>query len=294
MISLSSLLLCACRPLTIAEPDPSERIEVRHEAPTVTFAVVGDYGLASPEEAAVAERVRGWSPDLVITLGDNNYPNGSARTIDENVGQYYHPFIAPYRGRYGAGASENRFFPSLGNHDWRTADLEPYLEYFTLPGNERYYTFTWGPVDFFALDSDPHEPDGVDADSVQAQWLKAALARSTAPWKVVYMHHPPYSSGWHGSERGMRWPMHAWGADVVMSGHDHHYERLAVDDGIFIVNGLGGNPRRYELRQPLPGSQVRFNESHGAMLAEATADHVDLQFVTADGRVVDAFSLERN
>ncbi len=85
----------------------------------------------------MAVLIKNWDPDLIITTGDNNYPDGAADTIDENIGQYFHEFIAPYKGSYGEGAQENRFFPSLGNHDWHSPDAQPYLDYFTLPGNER-------------------------------------------------------------------------------------------------------------------------------------------------------------
>ncbi|UCD99858.1 MAG: metallophosphoesterase, partial [Chloroflexota bacterium] len=102
------------------------------------FAVIGDYGSGDRMEGDVAALVRSWQPDLVITTGDNNYPDGTAETIDENIGQFYHQFIFPYLGSYGEGAKENRFFPSLGNHDWHAAAAQPYLDYFNLPGNERY------------------------------------------------------------------------------------------------------------------------------------------------------------
>jgi hypothetical protein len=117
---------------------------------TVRFAVIGDYGLAGKPAADVAGLVKSWDPDLILTTGDNNYPIGSAETIDENVGQYYHEFIYPYKGSYGPGADINRFFPTLGNHDYGVPGARPYLEYFTLPGNGRYYDFVWGPVHFFA------------------------------------------------------------------------------------------------------------------------------------------------
>jgi hypothetical protein len=184
---------------------------VSTDAPaTVRFAVIGDYGLSGDVEAAVATLVAGWSPDFVATAGDNNYPNGAADTIDANIGQYYHAFIAPYKGSYGPGASENRFFPTLGNHDWVVGYPEPYLSYFSLPGNGRYYRVDHGPVSLFMLDSMPGEPDGVEADSVQAAWLRAELAATTARWRVVIFHHPPYSSGLHGSADWMRWPFAEW------------------------------------------------------------------------------------
>src|SRR5262245_221000 len=87
----------------------------------IRFAVIGDYGYAGQPELDVANLVKSWNPDLVITLGDNNYELGAASTIDQNIGQYYHQFISPYTGGYGLGDSVNRFFPCLGNHDWYTA-----------------------------------------------------------------------------------------------------------------------------------------------------------------------------
>uniref|UniRef100_UPI0035B0930A metallophosphoesterase family protein n=1 Tax=Promineifilum sp. TaxID=2664178 RepID=UPI0035B0930A len=210
------------------------------------FAVIGDYGNASADEARVAALVAGWNPDFVITTGDNNYPDGEASTIDAHIGQYYSAFIGNYQGEYGAGSPVNRFWPSLGNHDWHTMACgaagcrSAYLDYFTLPGNERYYAVDYGLVRLFALDSDPDEPDGVHADSAQARWLQGALAASDACFDVVYFHHPPYSSGKHGSTEHMRWPFAAWGADAVMAGHEHSYERVDVGGAPYFVNGLGG------------------------------------------------------
>lgn len=283
----------ACR-ATLAEPPPDQRIVVREPGDAVSFVALGDFGDDSDFEAAVAKQVRAANPDLVITLGDNNYPNGGARTIDANIGKHYASFIAPYRGRYGPGADRNRFFPSLGNHDWRTTDLEPYLDYFELPGNERYYDFVWGPVHFFALDSDTAEPDGTDPESTQALWLRDTLRASTAPWKVVYLHHAPYSSGRHGSSRHMQWPYTQWGADVVLAGHDHHYERIEHDGGLYLVNGLSGSPKVYDIGHPVEGSVVRFNERHGALFAEATASRLSIAFITADGETIDTVERTRD
>src|SRR4029077_16786078 len=170
--------------------------------------------LAGTPENDVANLVKGWNPDAILTVGDNNYETGQASTIDANVGQYYHSFIGPYTASYGAGATTNRFFPTLGRHDWGLADPnptgdQPYLNYFTLPGNERYYTFTQGLVQFFALDSVGNEPDGTTSNSVQGQWLKAQLAASTATYKVVYFADPPYSSSNSFANADSRWPYQA-------------------------------------------------------------------------------------
>ena len=265
------------------------------EKPTPTsalirFAVVGDYGTGDQNEAMVSELVHTWKPDFIITVGDNNYPYGEAKTIDQNIGQFYHDFISPYTGNYGAGSDINRFFPALGNHDLYDVGDQPYLDYFTLPGNERYYDFVWGPVHFFALDSEPSEPDGTTADSVQAQWLKAGLAASTSSWNVVFDHYPPYSSGYHGSIAYMRWPFAAWGADVVLSGHDHSYERLIVDGIPYIVNGLGG-ASIYEFKTPLKESVARYNTTYGAMLITATQDQMTFGFFNRHGKKVDWYTI---
>lgn len=261
-------------------------------AQRVRFAVIGDYGRAGPNVATVANLVKGWDPDLVITTGDNNYPNGSADTIDANIGQYYHPFIGPYTGRYGCGSMHNRFFPALGNHDWDNGDVKPYADYFTLPGNERYYDTVAGDVHLFAVDSDGREPDGATADSVQAAWLKRRLASSTAAWKVVYMHHPPYSSGPHRSSEQMRWPFKEWGADIVFAGHDHVYERLEIAGLTYIVNGLGG-ASLYTMTEPIPGSQVRFDSNYGAALVTAEPATFTLRFFAVDGRMIDQLVLNK-
>src|SRR6267143_5700251 len=228
---------------------------------TLRFAVIGDYGWVPGNPGSVASLVRTWSPDFVVTTGDNNYRCGEASTIDANIGQFYHDFIFPYRGTYGSGATVNRFFPTLGNHDWGGGSgiapgltecrggpswgrLDRYLAYFQLPGNNRYYDVQQGPVHLFFLDSDGREPDSNTSDSVQAQWLQARLAASTAPWKLVFFHHPPYSAGYQGtfSLQGpwMRWPFKAWGASAVLSGHAHSYERIVLGGFPYFVNGLGG------------------------------------------------------
>jgi len=121
------------------------------------LAVIGDFGNGSHREEDVANMVDGWGVDYVLTVGDNNYPDGKASTIDKNIGQYYQQYIYPYQGSHGAGAEENRFFPALGNHDWNTGSVDAHLDYFTLPGNERYYDVVLGPVHLFVIDSNEEE-----------------------------------------------------------------------------------------------------------------------------------------
>jgi len=264
------------------------------EATLIRFAVIGDYGKAGQNAADVAEMVLSWEPDLIITTGDNNYNHGEASTIDENIGQYYHSYIYPYYGEYGEGADgENRFFPSLGNHDWETDEAQAYFDYFTLPGNERYYEFVTGPVHFFALNGTYSEPDGINSQSVQAAWLREGLANSTAAWQIVYMHMPPYSSGRQGANPVMQWDYKAWGADAVISGHDHTYERIVIDGLPYFVNGTGGNGL-YGFSTPVPGSEFRYNRNFGAMLVEATEDYMTFEFysVYEGGTLIDSYTIE--
>lgn len=281
---------------TPAAPSPaSDQTEcdnslVKPGATPTRFAVIGDYGMAGPNEAAVAKLVKSWHPEFILTTGDNNYPSGGADTIDANVGQYFHDFICPYRGGYGPGAKRNRFFPSLGNHDWYTDGARPHLDYFTLPGNERYYDLVWGDVHFFAIDSDPREPDGIVATSVQAAWLQARLATSTARWQIVTMHHPPYSSGPHSSTVALQWPYKQWGVDLVLAGHDHVHERITVDGLSYIVTGLGG-ASLYSFSTPVPGSEARFNSEFGAGLIEADSTRLIARFFTVAGERIDELVL---
>ena len=96
-----------------------ECLEPRWLLSTTHFAVVGDFGSAGQPELDVANRIKSWNPEYILTVGDNSYPDAAASVIDKNIGQYYHDYIGSYTGSYGAGSpGYNRFFPVLGNHDW--------------------------------------------------------------------------------------------------------------------------------------------------------------------------------
>ena len=262
-------------------------------AATLRFAVIGDYGTDTLPESDVAAQVVSWQPDLILTVGDNNYPSGEASTIDANVGKYYHDFICPYTGGFGAGAEVNKFFPALGNHDWVASDAQPYLDFFSVPNNERYYDFVQGPVHFFVLDSDASEPDGNTQSSTQAAWLQAALAASSSSWDIVLLHHPPYSSGSvHGSTPDLQWPFQQWGADAVLAGHDHTYERIILNGLPYFVDGLGGSSR-YDFGTPVPGSQIRYRDDFGAMLVDATDSDVHFRFITRAGTIIDSYRMSK-
>lgn len=256
------------------------------------LAVIGDFGEDNRGEADVAKMVQRWQVDAIVTVGDNNYPKGEASTMEKNVGQYYHAYIHPYQGNYGNGAAENRFFPALGNHDWMTGSIDPHLDYFTLPGNERYYEVELGPVHIFVLDSNEEEPDGRTADSVQARWLQTQLAASNAPWKLVSLHHTPYGSGGeHGDNVDVQWPFAAWGVSAVLAGHEHTYERLHRDGMTYFINGLGGGWPIHPFGEPKQGSAVRYNQDYGAMLLTADETCINFTFYNRSDEMIDSYTL---
>ena len=210
------------------------------------FAVVGDYGDGSTDEGAVSALVYGWNPDLVITTGDNRY---GTLDYDETVGQFYCDSLADAgSGNFCAGGNSfsNVFFPSLGNHDYfEGGGLNEYLDYFNLPGtgidtsgtsgNERYYDFVRGSVHFFVIDSEGALNNSSDR-TAQMNLLQAQLAASSTPWQIVYFHHPAYSSSTISSHSSMQWPFASWGADAVITGHHHTYERIFADGIPYFIN----------------------------------------------------------
>jgi tartrate-resistant acid phosphatase type 5 len=266
------------------------------------FAVIGDFGSGSANEAAVAELVKSWNPDFILAVGDDRY---GARDYDAAVGQFYCDYLKDVKpGTYCAGGTSaiNRFFPALGNHDYSDGGgLAEYLSYFNLPGvgvpvdsrpgQERYYDFIEGPVHFFVLDSMGAFDSRADL-TAQKKWLETSLAASSTPWQLVLLHHPPFSSGAHGSIKVMQWPFQAWGADAVLAGHDHTYERLQIGEIPYFVDGLGGMSR-YSFKTPVAGSQVRYNADYGAMLVTASDTDLIYEFVSCTGTVVDSYTQSR-
>lgn len=294
-------------PAAPATPTPGSATPTA--ATTTRFAVIGDFGRADGNEKAVAKLVKSWKPGFIITVGDNYYGHagGSAATrYDRVVGAYYCAWLAGVKSTSAkcptGTATKNAFFPALGNHDYSdaTPSLTTYLKYFNLPGagfknssgNERYYDFVEGSVHFFVVNSNPQEPDGTSATSKQAAWLKKQLAASTSTWNIVYDHHPPYSSDkTHGSTKSLRWPFAAWGADAVISGHAHTYERVQKNGIVYFVNGLGG-ASRYSFGKPVSGSKLRYRANWGAQFVTATATTLTFTFRTVSGKVVDTYRIK--
>lgn len=264
-------------------------------------AVIGDFGNGSPAEAAVADLVTSWDPDFIVTVGDNNYGD-LATGWEENVGAFYGQYIlqdsSSGNARYPLQTGTiQRFFPAVGNHDTdgHGGSAAAMIDYFhdragggigRLPvgtGNidpfGMYYDFVAGEAHFWIVDSDHGA-----SRAAQKEWLEQGLAASTSQWNLVFVHHPPFSSALHGNSTYMQWPFQEWGADVVLSGHDHSYELLVVNDGVyhdfpFFVNGLGGR-RLYEFTNILPWSVARYNEGFGAQLLKISRNSLEFTLGT--------------
>ena len=276
----------ACSELDLISPPG---FNTRVDSDTILFAVIGDYGKEGEPEEKVADLVKSWIPDFIITTGDNNYESGEMGTIQQNISQYYGDYIynfdAPEEYQCNGKAFEegiNRFFPSPGNHDAGSREkLVPYLNFFTLPQQETFYKFEWGPVSFYSLNSVTGDLDE------QEQWLFEQLGLSETPFNIVYFHHPPYSPGRHGNSRKMQWDYLSAGVDVVLAGHDHIYARVEKkgEEGLYyIVNGLGGKSRYDCNASPLPAGEFDsfgYDADYGAIRATATSDQLVIEFYAA-------------
>lgn len=199
----------------------------------VTFVALGDMGSGSPDQYAVLEQLRRVPFDLMLTTGDNAYDDGTLAELEERFFDVYAPVLqsAPV-------------YPAAGNHDYRTDSAGPYRDVFVLPDNgvpgksERWYSFDRGDVHFVVLDSEL-------VGSEQLTWLEGDLATNEREWTVATVHEPPYSSGEHGSAMDVREELcpllERHGVDLVLSGHDHDYERTVPMNGpVYVVTGGGG------------------------------------------------------
>jgi len=198
---------------------------------TIGMLVFGDSGDGGSDQWALRAQMEEVPYELIIHTGDVAYETGTLDQYEANVFDIYADLFRHIP-----------FFPAAGNHDYHTAAAKPFQEVFKLPENggaEKYYSYDWGRVHLAALDTE-------DDYKKQMAWLDQDMAASTAPWKVVYMHRPPYSSGSHGSDTNLRTLLaplvKKHGIQLIFAGHDHDYERMKLDvDGRqYITTGGGG------------------------------------------------------
>ncbi len=292
-----AFVFVSCEQIDLIEPSG---LEVDIASDSIVFAHIGDYGDAGAAELSVSELVKSWNPDFIISSGDNNYTRGQFSSLASNITSYYGDYIYNFDATpsYQCGGRAftdkiNRFFPTPGNHDTYSNDgLIPYYNFFTLPGNERFYKFSWGPVTFYSINSTEENLEE------QKNWLKNELMLSTRSFNIVFTHHPPYSLGPHGNTERMQWDFYSLGIDLLFAGHDHVYSRVEKngEEGlVYIVNGLGGRgvSECYGTSIPDLGQSLCFGGEYGAVKGIATKDNLIIEFyaVNRPEHPVDRFEL---
>jgi acid phosphatase type 7 len=220
----------------------------------------------------------------ILMLGDAQYPDG---TLAEFLGSF-----DPTWGRF-----KSVMYPSVGNHEYHTPGAAGYFDYFGAaagPRDKGYYSFDLGAWHLVALNSNCPEIGGCEEGSAQELWLRADLAASSSSCTLAYWHHPLFSSGLHGSNPRMAaiWQtLYDDGVDVVLSGHDHNYQRFAPQtaDGVadaqgpreFVV-GTGGRSL-YPTGPPIANQEAQGQDTFGVLELTLHPTSYEWQFVPEAG-----------
>ena len=249
------------------------------EQPLARLAVVGDVGtgdhaeLRTASSIAYAARTRPF--DALLLLGDNVYPDGDPARLRQTVFEPFAPVLD----------DGTRLLPVLGNHDVQTGRGEAHVQALGMPG--RWYAVELDELLIVALDST--RPD----DPEQRAWLERTLEAADARWVIAMLHHPPYSAGWHHSDLAAREAFsplfERYGVQLVLSGHDHDYQRSGAIAGVtYVVSGAAAKTR--------PTSRADFSEAAWSVLhwveIEVWRDHLELRAITQDGLVFDQATIE--
>ena len=292
-LCVSVLMAGACRNLemsvgrtgaTAEAAQPSgQPVALPNKKDTFKFAVLGDFGTGDDSQYEMARtmaEVHGrFNYQTVVLVGDNLY--GSERPQD-----FRRKFEIPYKPLLDSGV---KFYASLGNHDARE---QRYYKLFNMNGR-LYYTFNPHPeVRFFALESTYPEPE-------QIRWFENELKTSTSRWKIAFFHHPLYSSGErHGSDVRLRTVLEPLlvrhNISVVLTGHDHFYERIKPQNDItYFVVGSGGKLRRGNIDRGTGLTAGGFDRDLAFMTAEIDGDQMYFNTIARDGAIVDSGVVSR-
>lgn len=244
---------------------------------SVRFGIIGDTGTGSQKQYQLAEIMLGYRRafpfDFVLMMGDNIYGGESPKDFKLKFEDVYRPLLE----------MKVKFYATLGNHD---EPAQRFYQYFNMDGKE-YYRFTKGNAAFYSLNSNY-------LDKKQLQWLESELAKDASEWKICFFHHPPYSSGGkHGSDKQLREVVEPifvkYGVNLVLTGHDHFYERIKPQKGIYyFVSGAGGKLRSGDVRDSSTLTDKAFDRDMSFMVAEIVGDQFYFQTVSRTGETVDA------
>ena len=268
------------KPAATAQPAAVD-LKLPNKKGTVKFAVIGDNGTGDKEQYQIGEEMARWQTalpfDFVIMLGDNIY--GS-----QNPRDFVRKFEEPYKVLL---QRDVKFYAALGNHDNQE---NRFYKPWNMNG-ERFYSYKKDHVRFFVLDTDY-------LDQPQRQWIERQLQESTDDWKIVYFHHPLYSSAAaHGSQTDLQLILEPLfvkhGVNVVFQGHDHVYERIKPQKGIYyFVEGASGKLRPGDLRKT-GLTEVGNDREQSFMLVEVDEDELHFQAISRAGRTIDSGTLKQ-
>lgn len=265
---------------------PAANVPVKLALPnkddSVRFLVIGDTGTGTGKQhelAGVMLRYRQSFPyEFVLMLGDNMYGSEKSGDFKKKFEDVYEPLLD----------QKVKFYAALGNHD---ESNQRFYEFFNMEGQE-YYRFGKGNASFYSLNSNY-------MDKKQVDWLNDKLGADTSEWKIAFFHHPPYSSGGeHGSDTKLRQIVEPiflkHGVDVVFAGHEHFYERIKPQKGIYyFISGSGGKLRKGDVKRGSQLTAKAYDNDMSFMLIEIAKDQMHFQVVSRTGETVDSGIIAR-
>ncbi|MBA3818283.1 MAG: metallophosphoesterase [Deltaproteobacteria bacterium] len=240
------------------------------------FVVLGDSGTGGAAQLAIAKRLTAERFDLMLFLGDIAYKSGTPEQLETKFFAVYRDFL-----RYVP------VYPAIGNHERRTEKGRPYFEAFVLPEPERYYSFDWGDVHFVAIDT-------TQRDEKQLVWLDEDLEKTKLPWVVVFGHHPMYTNSLRGPQM---WIRRAFAqiltkheVDLVLTGHEHQYERFRIAGVTYVVSGGGGAQltQFYGSTRALKQATV-----HHYLTFEVTAQQFTMKAIDISGKEIETLRMTK-
>jgi predicted phosphodiesterase len=263
-------------PFFLSLPLLAQSLQLPMKPKSVRFAVIGDSGTGQKEQFELAAQMVKYRQqflfDFVLMLGDNIYGGKGASSFRQK-------FEQPYKTLLDAGV---KFYATLGNHD---DPEEAFYKPFNM-GGKRYYSWHNGNAQFLSLDSTYMVPEQLD-------WLQQQLVGNESDWKICFFHHPFYDHArFHGPDNDLKSQLEPIfvknGVDVVMSGHEHVYERLKPQKGIqYFILGNSGQLRNHDL-QPSSETAKGFDTDQTFMLMEIAGEELYFQTIARSGATVDS------